>query len=463
MAKRPTWAVFASLVSVTATACAPSGDPGWATLGPEVDRSLHGVWENTATGHVVSFSSAGRVVFHVLPDFCIRDTGVVPEYSLFRLEGGGAELQLHYYDYRDRPELLQAPQVFQRRETLPPACTSPTEGPLEPTAVYGLVIETFDRFYAFFDERDLDWTAQKQSLATRAAAVPDDSTAFDLLAALLAPLNDGHVNLSGAGRSFNAGRPALRRRLGDAWAAAQTGLSEGEFVSEWHQSVLGSVHPLLDEASLRAGASGAVEWGTIGGTAGYIRINRFSSFSQGEETRPAQYDTLDATLRKALDDLMHAERLIVDVALNGGGSDAAAHLVASYFADRGRDVLSYEVLGSPTQTIRVTPAGAGETRPVALITSEVTASAAESFVLMMRAFPHVTHMGGTTRGGLSSLLPKPFPNGFQATLSYQRVLDSEGRLFEATGIPPHREIELVPQSDVRGTFARVLEEIARGW
>jgi carboxyl-terminal processing protease len=152
--------------------------------------------------------------------------------------------------------------------------------------------------------------------------------------------------------------------------------------------------------------------------------------------------------------------IIVDVALNGGGSDAAAQIVASFFADERRPVLRYEAADAPSQEIFVSPRGGGEGRKVLLLTSEVTASAAESFVLIMRAFPHVTHVGGRTRGGLSSLLPKPFPNGFRVTLAYQRVLDAEGVLYEGIGIPPDRELQLFPDGNIDGGFALVLAQLA---
>src|SRR5688500_10273451 len=53
--------------------------------GQMIGRSeLHGVWENPATGHVVQFTPHRTDVFHRLDEFCIRDTGVVPPYSLYR-------------------------------------------------------------------------------------------------------------------------------------------------------------------------------------------------------------------------------------------------------------------------------------------------------------------------------------------------------------------------------------------
>jgi hypothetical protein len=409
----------------------------------------------------VYFTPDSAEVFHRLGDFCIRDNGVVPSYSLYRFGGTRDELLLHYFDYRDRPELLQAPLVFRRSAAIPDACrTEAVDGRTDPATLFELITQTFDRFYAFFGERGVNWESTKRRYAARGQALSSDEQLFEVLAEMLGPLGDGHVNLTWSDRSFNAGRPRLRARLRDAWEASESELSEGAFVSAWHRGVLESVYGVLDPGSLRSGAASAIEWGTIGDTVGYVRINRFSDFTEASQPRPAQYDSLVAALSEVQSDLASASMIIVDVALNGGGSDAAAQIVASYFADKRRPVLRYEAADAPSQEIFVSPRGGGERRRVLLLTSEVTASAAESFVLMMRAFPHVTHVGGRTRGGLSSLLPKPFPNGFRVTLSYQRVLDADGILYEGAGIPPDRQLQLFPDGNIDGGLALALTQLA---
>ena len=443
---------------------APDQQGNWSLVSPRGMEELAGIWWNPGTGHVVRFSESGREVFHLIDGFCIRDGDngdrVVPEYSLYRLAADD-ELELLYHDYRDWPELLQAPFVFRALDELPEACRDPaTSKDTMPAAeLFALIVDAFREHYAFFDERSVDWDATVASVTPAADAIESYEQLFDLVSEMLAPLGDGHVNLTWEDRAFNAGRPRLRQRLGDAWKVSGSELAEGAWVGTWHRGVLDSVKPLLDTGSLRTGAAGAIEWATIDERVGYIRVNRFGGFTTEPLPRPDQYAQLEEALRLMRADLGSASSLIVDVALNGGGSDRAAQLVASYFADERRHMISYEGGAGSRQDVFISPNDTPETRPVFLLTSEVTASAAESFVLMMRAFPHVTHVGGATRGGISSLLPKPLPNGFRVTLSYQRVLDAQGQLFEGRGIAPQREIELFPDEDLHGTFARELARL----
>ena len=68
--------------------------------------------------------------------------------------------------------------------------------------------------------------------------------------------------------------------------------------------------------------------------------------------------------------------------------------------------------GVAPQAFYVEPAGGVRyLKPVTLLTSDVTVSAAEIFTMAMRALPTVTHRGDTTFGALSDILAKPLPNG----------------------------------------------------
>lgn len=324
--------------------------------------------------------------------------------------------------------------------------------------MFDLICKSFDRYYAFFAERGVDWAAARREAAPRLSE--DDDVVFDLLADMLGPLNDGHVNLSRGERQFNAGRPKLREALKQAWSAAPSDETESAFVSRWSRESRASVIAALDLGSYRSGANGALEWGRLG-DAGYLRVNRFSGFLAGQAARQDQVAELQRSLAQAEVAFAGASRVIVDVAHNGGGNDAAAMVVARHFADRPRRVMTYSSRGLPDQPIELAPEGRAYPRPVLLVTSEITASAAEVFVVMMRTYPHVVQAGGATRGMLSSLLPKPFPNGFMATMAYQRVLDSAGAAYEGRGLPPERKVDLFPVADLWTGYADGIRGLAQ--
>lgn len=417
--------------------------------------TIRGVWENEALGHLVEFSPTGYTVYHRLGGYCLLDTGLVPSYSLYSHDPG--VLRLQHYDYREFGGLLQISSEFRRTNGLPQEC-GPAPTGVAPSIVFDALWSLFQARYAFFAERGVDWSKLRERYEPGAATVRNDAELFDLLSAMLGELGDGHVNLSLGDRSFNAGRSGLRDLLDASWRNSGDAGSAADYRRAWQREVAASALLLLDPGSLKTQANGALEWGRIGGSTGYVRINRFSGFAE-DLPRTAQMAILQEALNRMKMDLAGTDRLIVDVALNGGGNDSAAMMVARAFADRPREAIRYEVRGE-MRTAIVMPLGAPERRPIVLLTSEVTASAAESFVVMMRAFPHVTHVGTRTRGILSSLLPKPLPNGFMVTLAQERVLDSRRISFEARGIPPSEHTELFPADDIRGRYARTISELA---
>ena len=428
---------------------------------PKVAQQLSGPWLNRTLGHVAVFSGHETKLFHHFDTFCIADTGVIPAFSIARFAKSPDRLDLFYYDYRRKDFLLQNPLEYVRLSAIPEPCRDLT--PSKTVAlidVFDLVWRHFDRYYAFFRERGVDWDALGARYRPRALGAKTENDLFNLLAEMLGHFNDSHLNLTWQDRAFNAGRPKLRERLAAAWQAGDRQLSEGAFVGDWAGKVRASIVGLFDQGTYTRAANGALEWGIIGEKTGYLRINRFSGFSKGKASRQGQMDALTETLTKAGKDLSETTRLIVDVSHNGGGNDAAAMIMAAAFMDKPRDVLQYDVEGTQTKRIRLAPERAFYQKDLILVTSEITVSAAEAFVLMMKTLPNIHHVGGTTRGALSGLLPKPLPRGFRVTISYQRVLDAQGRSFEGRGIPPDETIELFADHDLYGSYKKQIASLA---
>ena len=99
-------------------------------------------------------------------------------------------------------------------------------------------------------------------------------------------------------------------------------------------------------------------------------------------------------------------------------------------------------------------------KPVTLLTTHVTVSAAETFSMAMRALPTVTHRGEATRGALSDVLEKVLPNGWSLRMSNETYLDAEGELWERRGVIPEEEIEVFREATIDTSHTDVLRELA---
>lgn len=105
--------------------------------------------------------------------------------------------------------------------------------------------------------------------------------------------------------------------------------------------------------------------------------------------------------------------------------------------------------------------GATYTKPVYLVISDITVSAAEIFVLCMKDLPRVKTIGKPTRGALSDILGKSLPNGWDFGLSNEIYLDSSGVCFEAKGIPPNIPMTILDPTKPDLGHAEVILEIAK--
>ena len=96
------------------------------------------------------------------------------------------------------------------------------------------------------------------------------------------------------------------------------------------------------------------------------------------------------------------------------------------------------ICGFSQQSVYVTPA----TRDtyggnLFVLTSELTASAAEIFILALLQHPNLTLIGDPTLGILSDTLERHLPNGWHMTLSNEIYRAFNGETYEDIGIPPH--------------------------
>jgi carboxyl-terminal processing protease len=73
--------------------------------------------------------------------------------------------------------------------------------------------------------------------------------------------------------------------------------------------------------------------------------------------------------------------------------------------------------------------------PIVVLTSEATASAAESFGLGLFARGNVKFIGAPSNGSYSDMLQKQLPNGWTFSLSNEVYVDLSGNNYESVGFP----------------------------
>ncbi len=424
------------------TALAACGDgsnsrPSRVTPAPAVtlEEKLQGNWEQRGYGRLIRITDLDIATFDFTAETCMLiNVDSVDDFSGVVLSDNETTFTLR------ETELAFATQ-YTRLAAFPTVCETPLAN--TPTNIYRHVWHSFDELYAFFELRGVDWLAQFD--ATR-DLVNDEMTGAELLevlVSLLSPFDDEHVLLETGDQTFNPANPkGFMLQLITEYEAQ----SEIEALDKYILSEIGRWDAIIREGYLSGSVTSAGDdtfiWGVIGDEVGYLRID--AMIFNLDDAIDEQVDKAENILDEVFTDLAHTRSMIVDVRLNGGGADPFAMAVARRFMDTERLVISKFTHTSgedgPLQDLHLNPTNRpAYLKPVALITSGFTTSAAESFTLAMRAIPQVTHLGETTNGALSDVLSKPLPNGWQVELSNEVYLDHQGRRFEAIGIPPELE------------------------
>jgi carboxyl-terminal processing protease len=404
-------------------------------------EKLQGVWRSRGYGFLLEVRGTMVRIFHEVDSFCWEDTR--------------AELrELIIYYEAVSPQTVrfttlpgETSYLFDRISVLPRVLSviDKTNHEINFQAFY----ETMGRYFAFFRERNTHWP-EKKSFPN----IETEAVLFAALSETIQNINDPHLSLTGLGKRTVPGRgkSVTAQRLARAFeskTAPKPYATPAELNRDW-QATARKAGKTLCLASKPNGqyANGLLQWGFLTEKIGYIEIGAMAGF--GGANALDENKKLQAELQKVFAHFTTTKALILDIAQNLGGEDRLARAVADCFTDRER--LAYtkvprsERIVAP-QPFFVRPAPGGVyTRPVYLLTSDVTVSAAEILVLCLRALPNVVHAGQTTRGALSDALPKQLPNGWEFTLSNEIYKDPKQRCFEATGIAPMLTIEVYPEA-----------------
>jgi len=411
--------------------------------------ALEGVWRSRGYGTVLVVHADGYTLYEETAVSCL------PVYG-----GTLEDLAEHFVDVEVSPgggsfsvrRAVSATRVSYRRLTaLPAAAGAPPRD--DPEFVFDVFWSTFEEHYAFFGLKGVDWAAMYETHRSRVRRRSEPDDLFDVLVEMARPLRDAHVELHGERRHFDASAATdLHARLAAELDRSGDDRDLSMYLADLREWQRDTIRERYLASGLRSEGNRSIEWGWLAGGTGYLNLRAMAGTS-GAIGRPARdLEAVDRAMALVLEDLGAADTLVVDLRFNGGGYDAVALRLAGHLADRKRVAFSKAARqGSGTtgrQAVTLEPLGdvrfAGR---LVLLTSGLTASAAEVFVLALLQHPRLVLVGEATHGILSDAMERHLPNGWRFTLSNEVYFAADGELYEHTGVPPHVE---VPFLDAEG-------------
>jgi carboxyl-terminal processing protease len=421
-----------------------------------IPEAARGVWHNADYGWILEIDGTGITRWQDMPAGCYTTDQAGPTLM--------GQVEYRYFTLldRDRAKFEYLPSdgntVFVRLDALPDRCGARDLSDRHGT--FDIFTSAFERHYAFFERRGVDWAERVAEARARLSEDMSDTDFFDLLAGLIEPLGDSHTKLIA---DFGGARHRAQYGLGQTLPMIFGGMGE----TPW---LIGLIDQTLDEV-LDPGArhigNDRVIVGTIGQRIGYIQFFTMGGFtgtrSPGTpEWAEAELAALDEMLDSALTAFDGLDAVILDLSNNRGGYDAVTRAIASRFTDTA--FTGYTVRTdwdeTPEAVYEIAPHdGPRFTGPVYVLTSDVTVSAGEITTLMLRQLPNVTHAGATTRGAFSTPLAKPLPNGWYVELANEIFAAPDGTVHEGSGLEPDIALTVFDPEDPVASHGEALRAL----
>lgn len=419
----------AALLLALALAVTAPAAPGTGT-GPD------GVWRTDGYGTILTVDARGLQEYQTTAVSCLKGDFSPAGAGRGTYESDGAVLTLRLTSDAGHALLHDDSAVGHRRLTrigsLPAACTRPLSS--DPRAAFDVFWQSFQENYPFFAAKGIDWHAVRDRYRPLVHEDTTRAALFDVFRRMTEPLHDAHVLVQDGDRHYGVGRPG-------------TTLPGPELDARVKKFVI--ARDLKGATGRQDFADGLITYADLpGGNLGYLRIADFDGYNRDDDSYAADRTELDRVLNTVLTPARtrSLRGLIIDLRVNGGGSDALGIHIAERLTDtpyvayskRVRDDPADPARHTPPEPVRVTPAsGPRYTGPVVLLTGGSTVSAGETFTQALIDRPGRTvRVGQPTQGVFSDIMVRYLPDGMAAWLPNEEFLTRTGRTFDGAGIPP---------------------------
>ncbi|WP_422860888.1 S41 family peptidase [Flagellimonas sp. S174] len=435
------------------------------------ETTIEGTWQSLGNSWILDVAKDGSYTeYDVTRVSCLvaRNSHIDEFGDRLYLQNDTLKLRRGAIEYR-----------FVRSEFLPEACgqSLDEETARDPIFNYEVFASTIKDNYAFFEMNNVNWDSIYRAHKKQITASPSDITLYKVMEETFEAINDNHGSFEASDSIY------------EQWEAIEGGNEEetdalpeiGDFQVA---SAVAKNH--LENEMTRE--SPILQWGEFTEGIGYIQVKAmflytdlgmskdliktlgweaawqktFNEIGEGNYIEKER-EGMERVMKMAMNDLKNMDAIILDLRFNGGGQDLVSLELLSWFNDTPKliahESLVYNGGESPQGNIILPANEAAFTKPVYLLTSKQTGSAAEVCAMASMTLPHATRIGMPTMGALSTALEKKLPNGWDFAISNEYYRTPSGQMYENKGIPV--DIEIPYPKDRQIFFRGVLDSLIR--
>jgi len=435
-----------------------------------VNPTVKGYWKSIGSGYILNATSDSILLYSYTTNFCYKEKNDYIE-SLLNTQARfilrNDTISIYPADYGDKSNLLQIKNDYVRILKLPENCMSFSEMQLlGPKILFSLFIETLRENYAFSKERNLNWDSVKTGFERRISDTTSEKELFQIMGDVVTLTKDHHTKIiSEDGQTLQfRGTPSA-----EIVSAVFKKQSKVERLEDYFNLFFNTSYKNISDSLLggrgKKECNGKIEWGNLNDKVGYISIYSFTNFTSGRLSRKQEIDSLNCHMEHIVKSLFDKDAIILDISFNFGGFDAASLAIASYFTNKLKLAYTSQVYNNGTfydeSRVYIQPADKiNYKKPVYILMTDISRSAAEGFAMTMKANPNVKLVGTNTLGILSGMLGKSIGN-FYSTSSNQRLTTPNGKYYEVSGVEPDIKMPVFNTDDILNAHKEAVRKLVR--
>jgi carboxyl-terminal processing protease len=433
-----------------------------------VNPIIKGYWKSIGNGYILDAASDSILLYSYTKNFCYKEKndhieGLLNDKARFTLRND--TLSIYEADFGEKSTALQVKHDFIRIDGLPKNHLSFSEmQKLGARKLFALFIETLQENYAFSKDRNLNWTTIKTEFENKISDSTSEEELFQVLGQIVSLTKDHHTKIIAEnGQTLQYRITPSAEIVTDVFNTQSKVKKLNDYFNLFFETNYKNISDSLLHGNGNKIANGQIEWGTLDNSVGYISIYSFTGFAPDSFSRKQQIDSVNSCMERIIAALKDKKAIIVDISFNFGGYDAAVLTIASYFTNKLKLAYTSQVYTNGTfyneSNIYIRPAHKIIYRkPVYVLMTDITRSAAEGFAMTMKANSNVKLVGTNTLGILSSMLGKSIGN-FYSTSSNQRLISSNGKYCEVSGVEPDIKMTVFNKENIFGGHKEAVRKI----
>ena len=453
-----------TLIALLLVVCACKNKP------TQKKETLNGTWESVGSGWILEIKDSTSYQFYDLTSIsCVPIR-----------KGSFKELQKSLTLENDTLNLLTGviTNKFTRSKTLPQLCVeTKTEKNKNPLYNFEVFAETVKEHYAFFELNKINWNQLYKQQKGKLTEKSTDVELYQVIEETLELLKDNHAFLEATDKVNTELEKQSNKEQKE-----KTDIENLREIGDFEVAGIVAKHHLQEDLTRDYKLKfPLIQWGKMNDDVGYIQVKSMWLFANLDvpkkrieevgyadafvETFHQMYDGEYITeevkeVTKIMDmvmkDLSGMKSIIIDVRFNGGGQDAVGFEILSRFIPKGKLQIATQKLRYGNQFTPILPLYIDGktnafTKPVYVLTSKQTGSAAEALSIATMAMQNVKRIGSATSGAMSTALEKKLPNGWSFAISNEIYMDNNGKSYENIGVPIDYNLDY---SNERQTFFR---------